>query len=165
MSAHYLNDRAAVVGLSCVADTVDHVDSGVDSRIKAYGVFRAGYVVVDSAGNADAVDARRGKRSGSAEGAVAADNNNALDALAAAELSRSFLGFLLLELLASGGLEHGSAVADYIGNRAKVHLLDVAVEKSVIAAIDAENAHTPVDARTDYRSYSRVHARSVAAAC
>ena len=163
-SAHYLHDGAAVVGLRGVADAVNHLQRGVHGGVKADGVFGAGDIVVDGARNADAVDAVCRQRSGAAEGTVAADDDHAADAEAAAIFSRTRLTLGGLEFLASGGVEHGAAVADNIRYGTKVHFLDFAVEQAVIAAIHAENAHTSVDAGANDRSEGRVHTGCVAAA-
>ena len=163
-SAHYLNNRAAIMGLRGVADAVYHLQRGIHRGIKADSVLGARDIVVDRARNADAVDARSGERSRAAEGAVAADDNYAADALASAERRRSLLRFLLLELLASGGIELGSAVPDDFRYGTEVHLLDFALEQAVEAAVNTEHLHSLVDTCTDNRAECRVHARSVAAA-
>jgi 6-phosphofructokinase 1 len=54
MMAHDLNDRATVMTLGGVAQLIDGLDSGIHSRIVADGVFAAGDVVIDGAGQADA---------------------------------------------------------------------------------------------------------------
>ena len=50
--------------LGGVAQLIDGLDSGIHSRIVADGVFAAGDVVIDGAGQADAGDALVGQRTG-----------------------------------------------------------------------------------------------------
>ncbi len=74
MMAHDLNDRATVMALGGVAQLIDGLDSGIHSRIVADGVFAAGDVVIDGAGQADAGNALVSQRTGAHEGAVTADD-------------------------------------------------------------------------------------------
>ena len=80
MMAHDLHDAAAVVALGGVAQLVDGLDRGVHGGIVADGVLTAGDIVIDGAGDADAGNALVGQRAGAHEGAVAADDNQRIDA-------------------------------------------------------------------------------------
>src|SRR5699024_5851829 len=77
--AHDLDDRAAMVGGDGVADLVDGLHRDVHRGVEADGILGAGNIVVDGAGKADAGDAGPAKVAGAAEGAVAADDDQAVD--------------------------------------------------------------------------------------
>ena len=79
-AAHNLNDAAAVVRLGRIAQTVDHLHCGVHGGVKADGIFTARNIIVNGTRNTDARDARVGQIARAAEGAVAADDNDAVDA-------------------------------------------------------------------------------------
>ena len=78
VSAHDLDDRAALVGLHGIAQTVDCLHGGICRGVVADGVVGADDVVVDRRRDADDADALLGKLLKTTERAVAADADNAV---------------------------------------------------------------------------------------
>lgn len=72
--------------LGGVPQLVDHFHACVQGGIVANGVFTAGDVVIDGAGDADAGHAVAGQILRAAEGTVAADDHHAFDAVVPAGL-------------------------------------------------------------------------------
>ena len=164
VAAHDLDDGAALVGGGCVLDLVDGVHGGVDCRVKADRVLGAGDVQVDRAGQADGVDALSGQRLGAAVGAVAADDDDAVDAVLAADVRRFGLDLGLLELKASGRAEDGAAALDDIGHVHGLHLEDLLVEQALVASHDALDLDSVGQCFTHHRTDGGIHSGSVSAA-
>ena len=164
VAAHDLHHAAPVVALGGVAQLVDHLHGGVHGGVVADGVVGAGDVVVDGAGQADHRDAAVGQLAGAAVGAVAADDHQRVDAQLTALGRALVLALLGLELQAAGGVQDGAAVLDDVGDAAQVHLVALAVQQAVVAALDADHPVPLVDAGADDRAHRRIHAGCVAAA-
>ena len=86
------------MALGGIAQLVDHLQSSVHSGIVTDGIIGAGNVVVDGAGQADHRDAAVCQLTGTTVGAVAADNDQRINAQLAALFSALILTFLGLEL-------------------------------------------------------------------
>ena len=164
MMAHDLNDRATVMALGGVAQLIDGLDSGIHSRIVADGVFAAGDVVIDGAGQADAGNALVGQRTSAHEGAVAADDDQCVDAQLLAAGKTLGLAFLRLELQAARGIQNRTAAVDDLRYAADVHFINFAVDQAVVTTLDAHHAVALADACTNNGTHSSVHARCVTAA-
>ena len=138
-SAHDLYNRAALVRVGGVTQLVDKLHNGVHSRIIAYGVFRALYIVVDGSGNANAGNTCLGQVGSSPERAVAADDNNARHVSLFADLLSLENVFPILELLAARGEYLRAAALNDVGNVSRLKLHHVAVKQPVISAAYADD--------------------------
>ena len=78
--AHHLDDEHPVVGLGGGVQPVDRLGGDVDRGVEAEGEVGAGEVVVDGLRDADDVDAEVGELGGHAEGVLAADRDQRVDA-------------------------------------------------------------------------------------
>ena len=163
-AAHNLHHAAPVVGLGGVADPVDHLHSRVQGRVISNGVIRAGNVVVNGAGHADAGNARTGQVPGSAEGAVAANHHHAVNALFAAHVGGLLHAFGGVELGAAGGEQGRAAMLHDVGHAAHVHFLQIPIEQAIVAAHHAIDLHAKAQARTHHCAHRGVHAGGIAAA-
>ena len=152
------------MGLGRVTDHVDHLHDGIDGGIEADREVGTGDVVVDGAGDADAVDAFMRERLGAAEGTVTADDDDAFDTETAAHVRCLLLAAVGHEFHASGGAKDRTAALDDIGNAAQVHLRDVTGHQAFIAVVDADHTHIVLEAGTDDGTDCCIHARGVAAA-
>ena len=163
VSAHDLNYVTARVGLAGIAQAVDHGERRVHCGIKADGIIRRGDVVIDGSGDADAGDTACGKIGSTAEGAVAADGNDAVNADFAAG-SQSLLHTLFrLELRATVGVKNGAATVQKIGNVARGKLLYVVLDQTRVTAIDRNDLNAASQSRAGYGTDSRIHTGCVTA--
>ena len=164
VAAHDLHDGAALVGLHGVPQTVDGVHGGIGGGVEADGVVGADDVVVDGGGDADHGHAGLGQRLCAPEGAVAADGHDAVQTQKLAGGGSPLLACLGAEFVAAGGVEDGAASIDDMGDGAGVHTDDIAVDKAVVAAADADALDAAVQAVADYGADGGVHTRGVTAA-
>ena len=98
MVAHNLNDAATVVALGGVAQFIDTLDGSVHGRVIIDGVFTAGNVVIDGAGQARCRMPWLAS-TGTHEGAVAAnDDQCVVPGSCSSALGLAFLGLELQAL-------------------------------------------------------------------
>ena len=164
MVAHNLNDAATVVALGGVAQFIDSLDSSVHGCVVTDGVFTAGNVGIDGAGQADAGDALVGQRTGTHEGAVAANDNQCVDAQFFAAGKALGLAFLGLELQAACRIEDRAAAVDDLRYAADVHFVNFAIDQAVVATLDTHHAVTFADASANDCANGGIHAGGVTAA-
>lgn len=106
-----------------------HFQNRVHGRVKANGVLGRCDVVVNGSGNADAGDSRERQVTGAAEGAVSANDHNAVNALVEAGLSAPVNTILALKLQASGGVQLGSGVLYGVGYAGSIQLGHLVVQR------------------------------------
>ncbi len=164
IAAHDLDNAAAVVALGGVAQFVDHFQSGVHRSIVADGVIGACNIIVDGAGQADHRDAAVCQLTGTTVGAVAADDDQRINAEFAALGRTLVLALFGLELQAAGGVQDGAAGLDDVGNTAQVHFKALAVQQAVVAALNADHPISLVQTGTNHSAHCSIHAGGVAAA-
>ena len=152
------------MALRGVAQFVDGFHSRVHGRVVADGIFTAGNVVVDGAGDADAGNALIGQRPGAHKGTVAADDHKGIDSQLLAAGQTLGLTFFGLELQAAGSVQNRTAAVDDLRHAADIHLVAFTVDQSIIAALNAHHAVTAGDAGTHDCAYSGVHTGRIAAA-
>ena len=165
VAAHDLNEHDAAMCRSRVTQLVDCIDNRVRSRIAADRVVHAPDVVVDRARQADDRDARllREQRS-AAQGAVTADDAEALDAAVRQVLVAHHAAFRRLPAFAACRAEERTTALDDITDVPGLHLKHILFQQTVIAAADAPYLDTLVQSRADDSASCRVHAWAVAAA-
>ena len=105
-----------------------------------------------------------GKGLRAAVGAVTADDNNAVNAVLAADLGTLGLSFFCTELRASGCTQNGSAQLDDTGYILGFHIEDLFVQKAPVASLDSFDLDFVVQSLSYYCADGRVHARGIAAA-
>ena len=164
MVAHNLNDAATVVALGGVAQFIDSLDSSVHGCVVTDGVFTAGNVVIDGAGQADAGDALVGQRTGTHEGAVTANDDQCVDAQFFAAGKALGLAFLGLELQAACRIEDRAAAVDDLRYAADVHFVNFAIDQAVVATLDTHHAVTFADASANDCANGGIHAGGVSSA-
>lgn len=147
-----------------VPQPVHHFQNRVHGRVKANGVLGRCDVVVNGSGNADAGDSRERQVTGAAEGAVSANDHNAVNALVEAGLSAPVNTILALKLQASGGVQLGSGVLYGVGYAGSIQLGHLVVQQTVIAVADTDHLHALVDCGEDHRPDGSVHTGCVSAA-
>jgi len=106
-----------------------------------------------------------GEISCAAVGAVAADDDQTLDAHFLAGVDAFEHAGFLFEFRAACGKEQSAAALNDRRDRACIHLNDIAVEQAVIASANADDLHTFIESRSCDRTDCGIHARGVAAAC
>ena len=101
---------------------------------------------------------------GAAVRTVAANDHQRVDAQLTALGCAFILALFGLELKAACGVKDGAAGRDDVRDTAQVHFEALAVQQTVIAALDADHAEALVQAGTDHGTDSCVHAGGIAAA-
>ena len=98
------------------------------------------------------------------EGTVTANGNNAVQTQHFAGVDSLLLALFRHEFRAAGGIEHGAAPIDDMGDALFVQTHNVAVDQAVIAAADTDDLNAAEDGSTDNGTDRRVHTGCVAAA-
>ena len=163
VSAHDLDDRAALVRLHGVSETVDSLDGGVGRGVVADGVVGADNVIVDGCRYADNADALLGKLLEAAERAVAADADNAVESQKLARGRCALLTLYGAELFASCRIEHCAAAVYNVVDAVFIEPDKIAVDEPIESAPDADAVDAAVDGRADDRADGCVHTGRVAA--
>ncbi len=147
------------MGIGGVADLIDTFHDGVQRGVVADGGVRPVEVVVDGAGKADDGDViLPGEQLRAGEGAVAADDDEGVDAgldHVGIGLLAAFLGH---ERLGTGGLEDGAAALDGVGDGRGGELDELLVNQSLVAAHDADHIDIVVTGGAGDGTDGRVHA-------
>ena len=164
VAAHNLHDGDTLVALPGIAQLVDGFDRGVACGVKADGILGAAHIVIDCRGDAHDANAAAGKLQCAAVRAVAADGNETVDAEIFADLRRLVNTGVRAEFLAAGGIENGAAAAGNAVHVVASQLKNVAVDKSGIAAADADAGDPLGTGRAHDGADRGVHAGGVAAA-
>ena len=163
VSAHDLDDRAALVRLHGVSETVDSLDGGVGRGVVADGVIGADDVIVDGCRYADNADPLLGKLLEAAERAVAADADDAVESQKLARGRCALLTFECPEFFAAGCIEHRAAAVYNVVDAVFIEPDKIAVDESIESAPDADAVDAAVDGRADDRTDGCVHTGRVAA--
>ena len=150
--------------LGGVAQLIDGLDSGVHGRVVADGILTAGDIVVDGAGQTDTGNALVCQRTGTHEGAVAADDDQRVNAQFLTAGKALGLAFLRLELQAACGIQNRAAAVDDLRHAADVHFIHFTIDQAVVTTLNAHHAVALADTCTDDCTDSGVHARCVTAA-
>ena len=161
---HDLDDHDAAVRRRRIAQLVERVDDRIGRRVAADRVVRAPDIVVDRAGKPHDGDARLLREQRAArEAAVAADDDEALDAALLEVLIALAASLRRLELRAARRPEERAAALDDVADAAARELDNIVLEHTVIAVLDAIDLHALIERRAHDSARRRVHARAVAA--
>lgn len=161
--AHDFDDGATLMGFGGFADVVDAIADRVQAGVETDGVVGRGDVVIDRAGQADAVDAHLGELLGAHIGAVAADDDEGFDAHLLQIVDRFLADGFFFEFAQTGGLENRAAFGDDVGDRGTVHRNDVAFDEAFVAVDDAVHLQTVTQTGADDGANGAVHARRISA--
>ena len=165
-TTHDLNDVAACVRFTGVAEVVDHVHRGVHRGVKADGNVCGGNVVIDGAGDTDGGDTVCGKVCCAAERTVAADGDDTVDMVVLAGLERLCHTFGILKFIATCGIEDRTALIDDIAEiSCGCEKLHIAIDKTLIAFEDTVNLDATGKSFSCCRADCGVHTGRVAAGC
>ena len=146
-----------------VADFVGALHNGVQRRVVADGGVGAVQVVVDGAGQADHREVELvGKDARAGERAVAADDDDGVDAVAACHVVGQLAAFGGLELLAARRLEDGAAALDDVGDVLGVEVNDFVGDEAAVAAVNALDLETVENCGAGDRADGGVHSRRIA---
>ena len=151
------------MGLHGVTQLVDALHGGVGGGVKADGIVGADDIVVDGAGDAHHGDAPLAEILRAPEGAVPADGHDAVQSQQLAGFIGLLLALLGAELLAAGGVQHGTAPVDDTADAGAVHLHEVAVDEALPAPADAHHLDAPAQGAAHHGADGGVHTRRVAA--
>ena len=99
-----------------------------------------------------------------AEGTVAADGHNSVQAQQLTGSNGLLPALRLHELCAAGCIEDGSSLIDNMADAGAVHGNEVAVNQSTPASANADALNSPAYRRTDHSTHRCVHAGRIAAA-
>ena len=105
----------------------------------------------------------RGKVGRTAKRSVTADSDDAVDTELAAGLNCLLHTLLRLELGAAVGIEHRTALVDYIGYVAQTKGLDVAADKTRVSSENSYDLNAACNSGSYDRSDSGIHSGRVAA--
>ena len=157
------------MGAAGRADGADIVDAGVDGGVIAQRHLGIGQVVVDGAGDAHAGDAQLTQTHRAVIRAVAADDDDALDAHFADVVGRVYAHFGAQEVETPRGAQIRARLVGDIQNGIQIQfdhvILDVVAlaERAVVAALDADEGHAIVARGFRNRHDGGVHARRISA--
>ena len=161
---HYFHHRAALMGLHGVAQFIDGVQGSIASGVKPDGIGGAGNVIVDGTGHAYHGDSHPGELQKTAEGAVAADADKALQAQQLTGGRCFLLTGLPAEFFTPGGVEHGAAPAAQAADAFKIQRGEVSCNQAVIPPADTNALNTHVQRGADHGTDCGVHTGRVTAA-
>ena len=165
VSAHDLHDCNAVVREHGIPDFGDLANNAVDGRVKADGVIRVSQIVVDGAGQANRGHAQVVQSLCALEAAVAANDDQAVNAEFMEHVHGLFLPFRRFHFQAARGFENGSAFIDDKFNLLAADFGQAAADQAGIAPEHAHrrdafgfcSPHNSVD--------GGIHSGGVSAAC
>ena len=163
-SAHDLYNRAAIMRLCGITQLVDHLHCSIHSSVITNGVLSALNVVVDGTRQANARNTNARQVAGTAEGTVAADDNQTLKADLLTDSLTLQNTVHVAEFRASCCIKEGTASLDDTGNSSGIEGNKFTVQQADIAALDTDYLHTFAETGTSNCSYRCIHARCVAAA-
>ena len=159
----------AVVGTAGGADGADGFGADLHSRLVAQRHLGVGKVVVNRAGDADAGDAQLAQTHCALEGAVAADDNQAVDFHRLQRLHGDFAPLGVFELLAARGAQISAGLVGNIQHGVQIQLLQVILDagglaqQTVVAVLDANQGHTISRSTAGNGHNGCIHARRIAA--
>ena len=164
ITAHHLNNRAALMGLHGISQLIDTLNGGVGCSVEADGVVGAADVVINGSRDADHIDAVFGKGKCTPESTVTANGHNAVQTQEMAGGNRSFLAFFRHKFLTAGGIENSAAPIDDMGYLGLIQSNDVTRNKAVPATANTVALNAMIQSSTYDSTDTGVHARCVAAA-
>ena len=164
IAAHDFNDRAPLMRLHRVSQTVNTFDCRIAGSIKTDRIIRAAHVIVNRCGNAYDRNTQSREFKRSAEGPVAADGDNAVET---EHLTRGYslqtTGFAH-KLLAAGGIENRSAPGENVTDAFTGKGNEIAVNQALPAATDTYALDSVSNRSTYHGANSGIHAGSIASA-
>ena len=146
-----------------VAQLVDGLQNRVRRRVGADRVVRAPDVVFNRRRQTDDRHAVAREMRRAREAAVTTDDDKAFDAMLFELFHRRFAPLLRMEALGTPRAEESAAALNEVADAARRKLLDVAVQKPRIAAVDAKNPYALGNRRAHDGARRRIHARAVTA--
>ncbi|MNF97626.1 hypothetical protein D3C84_804620 [compost metagenome] len=147
-----------------IAKLIDRIDNDADCCIKADCEVGERNVVVDRAWQTHRFDAELAQLVGALVGAVAADNDKAVNATLAQNIGTALLAFRRHKLFAAGCLQYRTTALNNVAYAPQVHRAQVIVQKPLITALYAINFNTVIDSAPYDGADSRVHPLRIAAA-
>ncbi len=163
VAPHDFDKEEALVAGRCVADFVDTFHNGVQSGVVAYRRVGSVEVVVDCARQSDDRQVEFvGEDSGACQRAVAADNDEGVDFVAAQVVVGELATFGGLEFLASGRLQNRSAAVYDVRDVLGLEFLDFIGDEAAVAAVDSFDFESAVDGRARDGADCGVHSGGVA---
>ena len=161
---HHFHDGCPVVGGSRIADAAYRSDHCIDCRIMADGFIGSVHIVINRTGHGDRGDAQVCQLLRSLDGAVPADDDQSVDAPFPEDVGPFLLVRFFEKFFAPGRFQDGPAPEDDSGNGRRIHGYHIIFDESGIPAVNAVNFFPIVKGRAHDASYSRIHARRIAAA-
>lgn len=142
VAAHHLDDHDALVGLGGGLQPVYGLGGDADRGVEAEGAVGGRDVVVDGLRYAD--DGHPGVREhpGGREGALAADRDQRVHAVTAAQLGAVLGGLAQPVALQPGGAEDGAAAGEDAADRVEVEGAEVAVEEALEPVLESDDLVT-----------------------
>ena len=163
LATHHLDEEQTLMAAGGVADAVHTPHDGVQCCVIADRVIGTCQVVVDGAGYShDGEIKLAGKLAGAAQRTVTANDHQRVDAMLLDDLISLFAAFHRLEILATGGLQDGTAMVHDAGNTLGLQVNDLIFYQTPVAAVDAFYLKSVVNCRSGDRADGSVHARRVA---
>ena len=169
VAAHHRDQAGALVGVAGLTNAVDALAGGVQRGVEADGVVGVGQVIVDGSRHAHRGKAQLVQRLSALVGAVAADAHQALHANGLEVPDGLLLVFHVQKVQAARRHQEGAAAVDAVGHAGRgenlkiVPLVGAAHQRAVVAALEADHRHVPIQRRAHHRTNRRIHARRVSA--
>ena len=108
----------------CIPYLIDCLHRGIDCRVETDRIFGTCNIQIDRARQTDRIDPKSGHRLRTSVRAVAANNNQTVDAVSAADLRALFLSGFGLKFQTTCGSQNRTALLDGIRNAAGIHIYD-----------------------------------------
>ena len=164
ISAHDFNNRAALVRLHGVTETVNGVNRSVGCGIETDGIIGANNIVIDGSGDSDYRNAVLGKCFGTAESTVAANGNNAVQTKQLTGSSCPLLSCLCAEFVTSCSVKDCTAAVNDVADIGSIHAFDITADQAAVTTANANTFNAAINTGTNNGSNGRIHTGSIAAA-
>ena len=164
VAAHHLDDEHAVVRVGGGVEAVDRLGGDLDRGVEAEGEVGAAEVVVDGLRDADDLDAEVGELGGDAEGVLAADGDQRVDAVGL-EVGLDLLDPAVdLERVGARRAQDRAAAGQDAANLVEPELARVVLERALPAVAEPDELVAVLaDALADGSADHRIETGAVAA--
>ena len=162
-TSHNFYYIAAAMRITCITETIHHLDNCIHSRIKANRLIRRRNIVVNCTWKADTRNPVFCKVGCPPECSVSADCDDSVYVV----IYTGSLGFqntfFITKLVTTIRPKNCSAPTYYIINITFVKYIEIFMNKSLVSFINTDNFNPVRKRRTGNRTNGRIHSRSISA--
>ncbi|MNN48600.1 hypothetical protein D3C81_1630890 [compost metagenome] len=137
---------------------IDGINYNTYRSIKANGIVRERNVIIDGTRQSHGVNAQLAELVGSFVRTVTAANYQPVDTHLVQDIRTLLLAFGCQKLQTAGRLQNGASALDDITDTAQIHRENIAVQQSLVSALDSEHFNAKVDCTAHYCANCGIHA-------